>query len=100
MDAPNYQPYREGDFLGNLKRKTDTYRGPIFSVTYPSSADPMNEEHAWHKLGYMTRGSFSHSPGSFTIMVMGDIPEEIQTRFRKRGIGVEMTKPRGPVIDI
>ena len=101
MGEENFQPYQEGDFIKDEAGRPVKYRGPIFHVTYPAHLDSMQEMLGWMDAGFKLQTGFSYdSDKEFTIAVMGDIPQWMQDRLKERQIRVELSKPRGEVVDL
>ncbi|HUS49001.1 MAG TPA: hypothetical protein VMZ91_02455 [Candidatus Paceibacterota bacterium] len=94
-------PYQEGDFVKERDSITGrleevAFLGPIYHVTYPSRCDPIQEMFDWTGEGYRMPLAFSYNAGEeFTLVVMGDIHEDIQSRFRQAGVKITLSKPRG-----
>lgn len=99
--SKEFIPFQPGDFVEIDDGKAEGYKGPLFNVTYPASVDPIMEEVAWNELGYRVKNSFSYNSNeSFTLVVMGDIPEWAQEKFKYVGVSVSLSKPRGDLIKL
>lgn len=58
-------------------------------MTYPPQCDPAQEMLDWHNIGYGTGIVIGNYGESFTIEVLGVIPEEVKQRMKEAGIKFE-----------
>lgn len=88
------RPYQEGDFVKRSDREID-YHGPVYNVTYPAECEGVTEMMGWEGSGYRVKLGFGFPDGTFTLNVLGDIPEWVQDRFKEHKVTLELSKKRG-----
>ena len=92
-------PYQPGDFRKDKEK--EFYRGPIYDVIYPGRFDGRQEMMDWLSLGFSVETSFTYDAGKdFTIVVLGDIPDEVQDRLQAHGVRTNLRKPRGEEVSL
>jgi len=89
----DYKKFQESDFEGKGTRR-GRYFGPIYSVEFPASCDPVSESFTWSEFGYIVGASTGNFGESFSIPIYGEIPKFFIEKLEEAGAKIKLVKPR------